>query len=974
MLQLVFELIRLVHFPFKPPVHPNGSQASPVQIDKHRKCFGENRLPPKRRKWWLEHFWDSVTDLTLMILMVGATISIIFGAVTGRSEDQITGVAILIAVFVVAGTTSTVNYVQEAQFQALSKVKEDRPVLVIRGGEEVTISVYDVVVGDVFVIKAGELLPCDGLLLSGSGIKCDESAMTGESLEIAKNEQGDVFMVGGSQVTSGAGRMLVLTTGDETSYGVIVKALEDVEPPPTPLQEKLTKLASNIGYVGMATGAFNLIILIILFYSVDSRRVGKDEAITVLSFFLLSVTIVVVAVPEGLPMAVILSLAFSMKRMIKDKLLVRKLNSVETMGSATCICSDKTGTLTENRMTVTAGRFLTVQSITTAPSSSDVNKAAGEAALGTAAQALLAAVISLNSDASVKTKDNVHAQNADAGRGPIVDFVGNKTEGAMLLMLQTAMGIDYNAVRREAGQAAGRGDGVYFIHRENFNSSRKRMTTVISTDVLASVLKAQGASVSAVAKFIPGLDNAAEYPAILLTKGAAEIVLGYCDKEAQITGGFDAIDTERRALLQRCILEFASSGLRTLALASTPVSKASMSAVQALIGKPRPQVAGQAPPATEMKIADINEAWEIALDAPELSIERNLTMVGIVGIRDPPRPEVPAAVAACKRSLVKVRMVTGDNVDTARAIAKEVGIFTGGVVMEGREWREMSQEQRLKIVVDLDVLARAIPTDKLLLVQALQELGETVAVTGDGSNDAPALNAAHVGCAMGIAGTEVAKEAVRSQALTPRPPCCTLTHRLTHFSVHVQADLIILDDNFSSLVNAILWGRAVLENIRKFLTFQLVVNISACILTVIMAILEGGSVTNFPLTPIQLLWINLIMDSFAALALATEPPDKALLKQRPEGRHSPLISKIMWKMIFGQAAFQTALLLFLSLSDAGAKIYDPAVVGLKSMHAPVYVRGSREHLCSVFNTFVFLTLFNKFNARKLHDEFNILRE
>jgi Ca2+-transporting ATPase len=993
----------------------------PGMVPTLRACFGDNRLPPKRRKWWLEHFAESITDLTLMILMAGAIITIAFGATTNRQEDQITGElsfppfpprtpsdssplsspsspdppflvadvphahlhshytalvlrlrlhytavalrceiftaltspanratphshtrplilaggAILMAVGVVSLVTSTVNYVQEGQFTALAKVKEDRSVTVVRGGEELDVSVFDVVVGDLFVVRAGELLPCDGLLVTGSGIKTDESAMTGESLEIPKSVDGDRFLIGGSQVTAGAGRMLVTTVGEDTSYGVIVKALESIEPPPTPLQEKLSRLAKRIGYMGMALGVFLLCILIILYFAVPSRQdADTSRAVTILSFFLLSITIVVVAVPEGLPMAVVLSLAFSMKRMIKDRVLVRKLNACETMGSATCICSDKTGTLTQNRMTVTAGLFYGAVHTASVPSARDL----GPGLSGSAAAGLLAFAVALNSDANVR------------GSGASVEFSGNKTEGALLHALATAFSLDYAAVRRAAAAAAGRADNTFDLHRENFNSRRKRMTTVVAADVFSRAAAAVlGADVAETLCGPAGaLARARGGGAVVLTKGASEVLVRLCATEAVPRTGPDgsgvatvALTADRRDTVASAVTDLARRGLRTLGVAVGALSAADVARVEALVGTTQAPPPGSAAGAAPVLLRSTGDAWEWATEAGWLDGGADgLALVAVAGIRDPPRPEVPAAVAACKRALVRVRMVTGDNVETARAIAKEVGIDTGGTVMEGTEWRALTPERRREVVVGLDVLARAIPTDKLLLVQALQDLGEVVAVTGDGSNDAPALNAAHVGCAMGIAGTEVAKEA---------------------------ADLVILDDNFASIVNAILWGRAVLENIRKFLSFQLVVNVSSCLLTVIMALVEGGAATSFPLTPIQLLWINLIMDSFAALALATEPPDPSLLRHRPEGRKSPLLSPIMRKMIAGQSVFQTALLLFMTLSQAGADMFDPALAGA-AYADPAYARGGRMHLVCVFNSFVFMTIFNKFNARKLHDD------
>ena len=790
----------------------------------------------------------------------------------------------MVAVVIVSGVGSVQNYQQEKQFESLSKAKEDRDVLVIRDGHEQSISIYDVVVGDVFVIKQGEILPCDGYFLTGNGIKCDESAMTGEPIEIHKSVE-TPFLLAVAQVTSGAGTMLVLTTGIHTSYGQIVKDLESAEPPPTPLQEKLEKMAETIGYFGLGGGL--LIFFILLFTYLGRFYPDYPEAFkAILSFFIIGITIIVVAVPEGLPLAVTLTLAYSMKKMIKDNVLVRELNACETMGSATCICSDKTGTLTENRMTVVKGSFYG-KLFDNVPTLDEIG--------GAANRDILARAIAFNSDANVR-------YNGENGK---IEFVGNKTEGALLHMLRKDFDLDYNEIRKT---------GTKFVYRENFSSARKRMSTIYGPDSGASSTTALNTIANG------GLGNttyAGNGKYTVFTKGASEMVLSLSTNYISSNGTVVPFTEEKRAELIAAIETYASKGLRTLSIAYRQLEDN--------------EVPKLAPDATQLAVED---AWEKAVT--DGTIERNLTMLIIAGIQDPVRAAVPEAVRQCKSAGIKVRMVTGDNLLTAKAIAEQCGIFMGGECIEGKEWREMTDEQREAIVGRLDVLARAIPSDKLILVETLKKLGETVAVTGDGTNDAPALRAAHVGCAMGIAGTEVAKEAGK---------------------------MIILDDNFASIVVSVVWGRSVLENIRKFLVFQLTINLVAGGLTFIMACIHSGEVEEFPLTAIQLLWINLLMDSFAALMLATEPPDPELMKMKPQGKDTRLLSTTMIKYITIHSVYQIAMLLWMTLTDNGCRVFslDPSV------------KHSRVHYTNIFNTFVWFQLFNLFNARRIHDQWDLLK-
>ena len=843
-----------------------------------RAAFGENRMPPKKLKGYLSHLKEALSDPVLLALVVCAVVTIFFGIfVSKEAADYIEGGAIMAAVVIVSGVGSVNNWLQEGQFASLTAMKADRSVQVVRDGREQTVSVFDVVVGDVFIVKAGELLPCDGLLLRGSGLKCDESAMTGESLEVPKSVGGEghsgPYLTAGAQVTAGAGAMLVLTVGVNTSLGKIIADLEEAEPPPTPLQEKLEEMAKTIGLVGIAGGVLIFLVLLIAFL-VHAHGNFHGAFAAILSFFIIGITIVVVAVPEGLPLAVMIALAYSMRQMIKDKVLVRELNACETMGSVTTICSDKTGTLTENRMTVLKAWFGGALYADALPVPAQVG--------GALRVNELARSIALNSDAMVTYEPQEHG-----GRKVVV--AGNKTEGALLHFLGTSLGVDFDAVRAASGR---------FLFRENFSSARKRMTTVFR--------------------------DAASGDLDVFCKGASEMVLAHCTSFRSADGASTPLDAARRAELLGVIESLAAQGLRTFAVAA------------------RRLPAAAAPCADDADPDSLQAAWELVL---EPVVESELTLLLIAGIADPVRAAVPGAVAQCKAAGIKVRMVTGDNLVTAKFIAAQCGILMGGECIEGRTWRELTDAQRAELAPRLDVMARAVPQDKLLLVEALKSLGQTVAVTGDGTNDAPALRAAHVGCAMGIAGTEVAKEAGK---------------------------MIILDDNFASIVTAVVWGRSVLENIRKFLVFQLTINLVAGFLTFAMAIViaakepvqrEGHEKPDFPLSSVQLLWINLLMDSFAALMLATEPPDPELMSMTPQDKTRPLMTRTMIKSVVVHAVYQLALLLGLSLSPSGPRAFGLGEDAL----------ASREHYTCIFNTFVFLQLFNLFNCRRIHDQWDIFR-
>jgi P-type Ca2+ transporter type 2C len=850
-----------------------------------KRVYKDNRLPERKGKSLLQLMWITYNDKVLILLSVAAVVSLAIGLYQtfgvehkpedGAPVDWVEGVAIMVAIFIVVVVGSLNDYQKERQFAKLNKRKSDRLVKVIRSGKTIEMSVFDILAGDVVHLEPGDMIPVDGILIEGFNVKCDESQATGES-DILKKTGGDEvfaaiengadlkkldpFIQSGGRVMEGVGTFLVTSTGVNSSYGKTLMSLD--EPPEiTPLQSKLNVIAEYIAKLGGAAGLLLFIVLFILFcvrlpkQPADVTPAQKGQQF--LNIFIVVVTIIVVAVPEGLPLAVTLALAFATTRMLKDNNLVRHLKACEVMGNATQICSDKTGTLTQNKMQVVSGSIGTAvrfgedgviedeSPAESEASGTDVSPQEATAMLSNEVKELLLKSIALNSTAF---EGEVDGQQS---------FIGSKTETAMLIFAKEHLAM--GPVSEERANAK-------VLQLYPFDSGRKSMGIVVQ---------------------LP--DGRAR----LYVKGASEIVLGMCNqilRDPAKDGSAAPMSDENRETVSKLITAYASNSLRTIGIIYRDFDKW--------------------PPPRARRV----DKEEIAFE----DISRHMIFVGLVGIKDPLRPGVLEAVRQCQHAGVTVRMVTGDNKLTAEAIARDCGILQPeSIVIEGPEFRNLSKLQQEEILPRLHVMARSSPEDKRILVRRLKDKGETVAVTGDGTNDAPALKLADVGFSMGIAGTEVAKEA---------------------------SAIILMDDNFASIVKALKWGRAVNDAVKRFLQFQLTVNITAVLLTFVSAVSDSGE--NSVLTAVQLLWVNLIMDTLAALALATDPPNDSLLNRRPERRGASMISTTMWKMILGQAVYQLAITFLIYYGGANVLPFDDDA-------------SKSQVQTLVFNTFVWMQIFNQ---------------
>ncbi|KAL3724804.1 hypothetical protein ACJRO7_029898 [Eucalyptus globulus] len=822
-----------------------GINGDPDDVSCRQNAFGINSYKKPPTKSFFHFVVEAFKDLTIMILLVCAGLSLGFGIKEdGVKEGWYDGGSIFVAVFLVIAVSAGSNYRQNRQFEKLSQVSGNILIDVIRKGRRQQVSIFEIVVGDLVCLKIGDQVPADGLFLDGHSLQIDESSMTGESDHVEVNHKENPFLFSGTKVADGYGQMLVTSVGMNTTWGEMMSLISRDNSEQTPLQARLNKLTSSIGKVGLAVAFLVLVVLLIRYFTgntqdeygnrefIAGQTTGDDIINSVVSIIAAAVTIVVVAIPEGLPLAVTLTLAYSMKRMMADQAMVRKLSACETMGSATTICTDKTGTLTMNQMKVT--KFWVSQDSVAEDTYSSISKFILD---------LIQDGVALNTTGSVFR----------SSLGSEYEFSGSPTEKAILSWATSQLSMDMEDTKKSCE----------VIQVEAFNSQKKRSGVLIrkSSDDTFHVH----------------------------WKGAAEMLLAKCSSFYDESGIVKDLDTDERMRFEQIIQGMAASSLRCIAFTHKQVSE---------------------------------EAIKEREDGKNIQ-EDGLTLLGLVGIKDPCRPGVKSAVQACQDAGVNIKMITGDSIFTAKAIAMECGILrpeddaSSGAIVEGAEFRNYTPEERLWRVEKIRVMARSSPVDKLLMVQCLKQKGHVVAVTGDGTNDAPALKEADIGLSMGIQGTEVAKE---------------------------SSDIVILDDNFASVPTVLQWGRCVYNNIQKFIQFQLTVNVAALVINFVAAVSSG----DVPLTAVQLLWVNLIMDTLGALALATERPTRELMEKPPVGRTEPLITNVMWRNIVAQATYQMAILLTLQFKGESIFGVDEAV---------------KQTL--IFNAFVLCQVFNEFNARKL---------
>ncbi len=835
-----------------------------------------------------------VIVLTLIAIVLAVTSGIAEATLT-EFEFPLDGVAILVAVGLATGVGYINEYKSQIEYEKLKLNRLDIPVTVTRNGQEAKVSVQDVVVGDIIHLETGRKLPADCVLLHSESMYVDQSRMTGEAVPVYKNAN-DVELYGGTDVVAGTGAGIVVKVGNNSEWGKIARQLASEEQEKTPLEERLDNLTDFINLAGTIAAGLIFVALAIQFLigGVPKANGGVDWIVIVdeaISWFIIAVTIIVVAVPEGLPMAVNVSLALSMAKIAEDNNLVRKLAATETIGSSTVILSDKTGTLTKNQMTVSE-IFLT-----------------GERITGNSIQNLKEHPSFTLLQLSTAVNSTAHLIDKDGQTVPD----GNSTEGALLVWC-VEQDTDYRELREHTD----------LLMRLPFNAEKKRMSSVVQSNGQT----------------------------LALVKGAPERVIPLCNS-IEMKTGLESIDNHLTTI--QAELEYQTKqAMRTLALAYRTFPDSQYS---------------------------------------EENIEGDLIFLALIGIIDPMREDVPEAIRITREAGIDVKMVTGDNVKTAEVLAGQLGMLDGdSIVMEGDDFRSQLtleekspgefivkdvQAELLEKIPNLRVLARAQPMDKFALVDILKKQRQVVAVTGDGTNDAPALKHADVGLSMGLSGTEVAKEA---------------------------SDIVLLDDNFYSIVRAVHWGRTLYENIQKFLQFQLTINLSALAIAFLSPLLTafGVPLPEVPLTVIHLLWINLIMDTLAVLALTLEPPSDDTMKRKPIGRTEPVITKTMMQNIIGMGGYFTIALLilmatgFFGILEPGGwlnnqiellalqdgirshvdylMINDNAAIEYIQNHlssdqgTDIYVEGARFLLFSsmIFTTYVFFQVFNLFNARSLH--------
>lgn len=788
-------------------------------VEKNREKFGSNSLTKKKSDSLLKRIWDASTEPMLLMLIAAGLIALavnIFRKVTGGEADFLE----CVGVFVAIALSVVISVIMEGRsakaFEALSKINSNMTVKVVRNGKTVSVSSEDIVVGDVLLVSAGDKLPADGRLLSAVDLSVNESALTGESYPVKKDADAVIddeklplaervnMLYSGTFVTEGQGKILITAVGDKTEFGKIAGELNGQSKSNTPLQEKLARLGKTITVMGVIAAAIVFISQVVSFATHGGLKID-----TVMDAFITSIVLIVAAVPEGLPTIVAVSLSINIIKLSKQNALVKKMIASETIGCISVICSDKTGTLTENKMTV---RYFYDSEVHENPA--DLTND------------WLVHNICLNTSADL----------SDNG-----EFIGNPTECAMLNFFEASLSNDSEMHRYKTER-----DDHETLFLFPFSSELKHMTTISKVD---------GKIVSYV-------------------KGSPECLLPMCD-----------LSDDRLSQINTAIVAAEQKAMRVIAFAHKELDG----------------------------LADYSE------EAQHKQMESGMVFDGFVAISDPLRAEVTDAVKSCQSAGVGVKILTGDNIITAVAIAEELGLMTAGkIALEAKDIEEMTDAQLSEKLPDICVIARSTPTVKMRVVKLLKESGNVVAVTGDGINDAPALKNADVGIAMGISGTEVSKEA---------------------------SDIVLLDDSFATIVKAVEWGRNIYENFKRFISFQLTVNI-ASVICVFVSVLMG---LKAPFTALQLLWINIIMDGPPALTLGLEPNYSDLMSRKPTDRAENIISKNMFIRIFTTGIYVS-------------------IVFLCQYHFNFLGAAPDEMGTVLFTLFVLFQLFNAFNCRELHTE------
>lgn len=790
---------------------------SAAEVEKSRAEHGENQFTREKPKSILRRIWEALCEPMMIILLVALAITIavqIVSVCMGGEFDWIECVGIVVAIVISVAISVVMEHRSAKAFEALSRIGEDTLVKVVRGGEVTLIPQKEVVVGDILCVETGAKLPADGRLIESTQLQSDESALTGESMAVKKDagficaaENTPVaerhnMLYSGCFITGGSGKAVVTGVGDNTEFGKIARELTNQDKSSTPLQEKLARLGKLITMLGAIAAALIFVIQIIELAVAGFPSDGAEVFRLISGAFIDSIVLIVAAVPEGLPTIVAVTLAINIIKMSKQNALVKKLVACETVGCINVICSDKTGTLTENRMTVTD-----VQMGNTRLSPDKIPS-----------DSALIRGFCVNSTADVHFN------------GDRTEFIGNPTECAMLVAAHKS-GVEYQSVR----------SGYRQIYRYPFSSETKNMTTVV--DEMGEI--------------------------IAYTKGSPEKIIAMCDMAPE----------DRRAA-EDSIASYQAQAGRVIALAHRTLERG------------------------------------YDFDNERAAVESGMIFDGFVVISDPLRSDVFAAVERCRHAGIDIKMLTGDNIITAKAIATQLGILDDDhIAVEAKDVEDLSDEEFSEMIKKIRVIARSTPVIKMRVVKALKAQGNVVAVTGDGINDAPAIKNADVGVAMGITGTEVSKEA---------------------------SDIVLLDDSFSTIVTAVQWGRGIYENFQRFIQFQLTVNLSSVLIVFICVVLNIGN----PFTAIQMLWINLIMDGPPAVTLGLEPMRDGLMDRSPTPRNSNIVSKDMLSRIIVNGLYMTLIVVMQTELN---------FLGIEEGHEST----------AVFTLFVLFQLFNAFNAREL---------